>query len=129
MLCPLKDRTLNKGMNRPICKTCMQKHAGVNYVKNGKTYYRSQCDTCLRLKKKKKPPKPNWSKSGYVKKMTCDRCGFKARWGKQILVYYIDGDLQNTKKNNLRCVCLNCAVDLQKQDVPWVTEMSPIADY
>lgn len=115
-------------MNRPLCQQCRQKHAGVNYKRNGKTYYRSKCDTCLRLAKKKKPPKPNWTLSGYKKKMVCDRCGFKARWGKQIVVYYADGDLKNTKQNNLKSICLNCTIEVEKQDIPWALDLSVRAD-
>ena len=115
-------------MNRPLCKECNQKHVAVNYIRNGKTYYRSKCDSCLRLAKKKKPPKPNWSKSGYQKKMVCDKCGFKARWADQIIVFYADGDLKNTKKNNLKSICLNCTIELDKQDIPWAKDLSPRAD-
>lgn len=124
----VKGPHINIAMKRPLCKQCHQKHAGVNYKKNGRTYYRSKCDSCLRLAKKEKPPKPNWAKSGYKKKMTCDRCGFKARWAKQIVVYYTDGDLNNTKRNNLKSICLNCTVDIEKQDIPWVQDHSLVPD-
>lgn len=112
-----------------MCKACELRHAGVNYIRNGKIYYRKLCDTCIREKKGIKPAKPNWAKSGYQKKMTCDKCGFKARWSKQILVYYVDGDLNNTKQNNLRSICLNCSVAVEKQDMPWAKDLSPRPDY
>jgi len=78
-------------MTRPICIQCQQRHAGINYKRNGKTYYRKKCDTCIRSSHNIKPAKPNWTKTGYKKKMICDKCHFKARWAKQIIVYYVDG--------------------------------------
>jgi len=105
-----------------MCKICKQKPAGINYKKDGKTYYRSKCDSCIRQTKKKPLPKPNWARNGYKKKMVCDKCGFKARWAKQIIVFYIDGNMNNTKQNNLRSICLNCSVSVEKQDLPWIKD-------
>lgn len=119
---------LNNYMKRPICKQCEIKPAGVNYIKDGKTYYRSKCDSCLRKTKEKKPQKPKWSLSGYKKKMVCDKCHFKARWAKQIMIFYVDGDMNNTKQNNLKSICLNCAIDIEKQDIPWAKERGVVAD-
>ena len=112
-------------MTRPICTTCIQRHAAVNYIRKGKRYYRTECESCLRLKKGKAKPKPNWSLSGYKKKLKCDMCGFTARWAKQIIVFYADGDLRNTKQNNLKSICLNCSVVIEKQDMPWTKDISP----
>ena len=36
-------------------------------------------------------------------------------------VYHRDGNLNNCELNNLRSVCLNCGVTLQKQDSAWQT--------
>ena len=113
---------------RPICIKCLQRHAGINYKRNGKTYYRKKCDTCIREAKAIKPAKPNWTKSGYKKKMVCDKCHFKARWGKQILVYYVDGDLKNTQLSNLKSICLNCSVAVEKQDMPWAKDLGLTPD-
>ena len=113
---------------RPICIKCLQRHAGINYKRNGKTYYRKKCDTCIREAKAIKPAKPNWTKSGYKKKMVCDKCHFKARWGKQILVYYVDGDLKNTQLSNLKSICLNCSVAVEKQNSPWAKALGLNAD-
>ena len=106
-------------MKRPLCLACNQRHAGVNYKRNGKIYYRRKCDTCIREGRGIKPAKPNWSRDGYKKKMFCDKCGFKARWARQIVVYYVDGDLNNTKQTNLKSICLNCSIAVEKQDMPW----------
>jgi hypothetical protein len=62
---------------------------------------------------------PRWQAAGYKKKFVCDRCGFKSKYSAQLLVYHIDGNLHNTELYNLKTVCLNCVVDLQKQDLPW----------
>jgi hypothetical protein len=113
---------------RPICKSCSQRHVGINYKRNGKTYYRSKCDSCIREAKKNKPAVPNWARGGYKKKMECDLCHFKARWGKQIIVYYVDGDLKSTQLNNLKSICLNCAVVVEKQDMPWAKDLGLNAD-
>ena len=112
-------------MNRPICNQCNQRHVAINYKRNGKTYFRKQCDSCIRSKKKIKPAKPNWTKVGYKKKLVCDKCGFKARWHSQLVVYYSDGDLTNTKLINLKTICLNCTVVIEKGDMPWAKEISP----
>jgi len=71
---------------------------------------------------------PNWTKTGYKKKTECDKCHFKARWGKQIIVYYVDGDLKNTQRTNLRSICLNCAVAVEKQDMPWAKDLGLTPD-
>ncbi len=51
--------------------------------------------------------------------MSCDRCGFKAKYAGQIFVYHTDGDLNNTGLKNLKSVCRNCEVELSKSDLLW----------
>ena len=106
-------------MLRPICKSCGKNHCAVNYIREGITHYRSGCDECGRKKKKLKPRKANWTKSGYKKKATCDRCGFKSKYSAQTSVYHVDGNLHNTGVNNLKTVCLNCTVEIKKSDLSW----------
>jgi hypothetical protein len=105
-------------MNRPLCP-CKQRFRAIAYHRNGRTQYRSRCDHCIRKGKNLKPPVPSWAAAGYQKKTQCDRCGFRARYAGQLLVYHIDGDLRNAQPRNLKTVCLNCVVDVQKQDLPW----------
>ncbi len=112
-------------MSRPTCKICLLKPASINYHRNDKTYYRKHCDSCARKKKKMKPPVPNWTKAGYKKKLVCDKCGFKARWLSQILVYYVNGDMNDCRLTNLKSVCLNCTVVIEKGDIPWSKGLSP----
>lgn len=62
---------------------------------------------------------PRWQLDGYKKKPACDRCGFKAKHNSQLLVFHVDGNLNNSNQRNLRTICLNCATDLQRRDVTW----------
>jgi hypothetical protein len=68
---------------------------------------------------RKKPPVPRWQQSGFQKNTICDRCGFHAVSGAQILVYHMDGNLNNSNLANLRSVCLNCTVEINRLDLPW----------
>lgn len=100
---------------RPLCK-CGIRPAAVNYHKNGKTFYRSKCETCVYGKECNIP---RWYKSGYRKKLKCDKCGFASKYQEQFNVYHIDGDLNNCRPANLKTVCANCQRLLQKEGVQW----------
>jgi len=104
---------------RPICQSCNKNFCAINYIRNNVKYYRRICDQCGRKKKKLKPRVPNWEKSKYVKKATCDICGFKSLFPSQILVFHIDGDLENIKLTNLRSICLNCVEVVKRKEVTW----------
>jgi hypothetical protein len=106
-------------MKRPVCNVCNQKYCAVNYRKDDVLHYRSKCDSCIRKSRKQKPVPPKWSKQGYKKKLVCDRCGFRARYAGQTVVYHIDGELNNCNLNNLKTICLNCSVEVMKLDLPW----------
>jgi hypothetical protein len=106
-------------MKRPLCIACNRNLAAVNYIKEDITHYRTRCDGCIRKNRKKKPIQPRWESKGYKKKMICDRCGFRAKSIAQILVYHLDGNLNNSDLNNLKSVCLNCSVEVIKLDLPW----------
>ena len=106
-------------LQRPICKKCNRNHAAINYKRNEVTHYRSICDECGKKKKKQKPLKANWTKSGYKKKATCDLCGFKSLFATQITVFHIDGNLEHIEHTNLRSICLNCVEVVKKKDVTW----------
>ena len=106
-------------MNRPICNACNRSFVAINYIKNNKVHYRTRCDSCIRQKRKIRPKTPRWMKSGFKKKKSCDRCGFFAKSGAQILVFHMDGDLNNCDLTNLRNVCLNCSVEITKLELPW----------
>ena len=106
-------------MNRPLCEVCNKRFAAVNRHVKGKIYYRKKCDHCIRKNRNKKPAVPRWAEAGYQQKMSCDRCGFRAKSLKQTVVYHQDGDLNNCKLNNLRTVCLNCSVEVMQLDLPW----------
>jgi hypothetical protein len=101
---------------RPLCK-CGQRPAAINYRKEGKTFYRSLCEKCLR--NGKHYGNPRWQRAGYVKKSQCDRCGFKSPHLEVFAVYHVDEDLDNCKHSNLKTVCANCQRVLAKEGVRW----------
>jgi hypothetical protein len=104
---------------RPICQICGRNPAAVNGYHNGKRYYRSRCNSCIKKGRSKAPLTPRWKSAGYKKKMACDRCKFRARSSAQLQVYHVDGDLRNCDLHNLKTVCLNCGVELERLDLPW----------
>ena len=106
-------------MIRPICIACGYGVCAINYKKANGIHYRSRCAACIRSGKKKKYPVPRWLISGYEKKKICDLCGFKSRYPSQMLVYNMDGNLNNNNLLNLRSVCLNCSIHIQRQDPVW----------
>jgi ribosomal protein S14 len=73
----------------------------------------------MRKNKKLKPLVPRWQSGGYKKKSQCDRCGFRARFTSQLLVYHVDGDLNNTALRNLRTVCRNCVEEIARTEITW----------
>jgi hypothetical protein len=86
-------------MQRPICSACNTNECAINYKKEDKVYYRSQCDSCLFKIKKKKT---QWMKDGYKKKFKCESCDFLPKIPNQLtVVVYNEG---------YRTVCLNCSV-------------------
>ena len=103
-------------MLRPLCKHCDQRPRAVAYHRYNRIYYRSMCSHCSRKNKKIIPPKPRWNTAGYKKKPTCDKCGFKARYSRQLLVHHVDGNLNNCELRNLKTICLNCTVEVAKND-------------
>ena len=113
-------------MIRPMCPKCNQNPRAVAYHKYGRIYYRSKCGPCLKKDKNVKKPKTRWAISGYKKKLTCDYCGFKAKYASQTVVYHVDGNLHNSDLRNLKTICLNCVEVIRKSDLPWrVGDLEP----
>jgi hypothetical protein len=104
---------------RPICPACNQRACAINYHKDNVAHYRARCGVCIRKGRKVKAAKPRWELAGYKKKATCDRCGFKSKYSAQLLVYHVDGNLNNSELRNLKTVCLNCVEEIKKSDLPW----------
>ena len=104
---------------RPICLTCNQRPKAIAYHRGSKIQYRRQCEFCIKRGRKIKPPDPKWKLAGYKKKLICDRCGFRAKYSAQLLVYHIDGNMNNTSLRNLKTICQNCIVEVAKTDLPW----------
>lgn len=106
--------------NRPICNSCNKIPCKVNYIKNGIPHYRSKCASCISYKSKNQSPsKPLWVIAGYKKKTTCDCCGFHSTYHTQMLVYHINGNLDDCRLHNLRTVCLNCVEVVKRVQVNW----------
>jgi hypothetical protein len=101
---------------RPLC-TCGHRPAAVNYVKNGRTYYRKLCEPCL--KGGVNVGIPNWYRLGYRIKSQCDKCGFKSPYKEVFSVFHIDGDLNNCRPTNLKTVCANCQRVLHRDGIVW----------
>jgi hypothetical protein len=106
-------------VKRPICQACSQRPCAVNYYSNSIPHYRSRCETCQRKNRGLAPRDPRWKSTGYKKKLICDCCGFRARYSAQILVYHTDGNLNHVDVKNLRSVCKNCEIVIDKSDVIW----------
>lgn len=104
---------------RPLCKVCNKNLRAPAYYRNGKRYFRSKCNSCIQKNKSLKPPEPRWKGSGYKKKATCDLCGFKSSYSSQIMVFHIDGDLNNNELVNLRSICLCCIEVVKRRHISW----------
>jgi len=104
---------------RPLCPVCNEKPVAVNYIKEDVTHYRASCDSCIRKGKKLKPIPPLWFKRGYRKKPQCERCGFKFKFPEQSTVYHVDGNLGNCDQNNLKTVCRNCSIEIDRSRISW----------
>lgn len=101
---------------RKLCKQCNLRPVAINYYKKNKTYYRSKCDHCARGHNESRPM---WYLSGYKKKNSCDRCGFKSIHQETFNVFHVDGNLSNCRHGNLKTVCANCQRVLHKEGVKW----------
>ena len=101
---------------RPLCQ-CGFRSAAINYHKNGKTFYRSLCEVCL--KNGKNYGIPRWYRAGYRKKNQCDKCGFKSAHPEVFSVFHADEDLNNCRPSNLKTVCANCQRVLAKEGIKW----------
>jgi len=106
---------------RPICLACHQRVRAVAYHRNEQVQYRKLCEYCIKKNRKIKPPEPRWKTSGYKKKPTCDRCGFRAKFAAQLMVFHLDGNLANVNLRNLKTACQNCVIEIMKSDLPWRT--------
>jgi len=102
---------------RPLC-ICNIRPAAVNYKKNGKTFYRSKCEICLKSKRIKVGI-PKWQQAGYEKKNYCEKCNYSSVHTEQFNVFHIDGNLNNCRLSNLKTVCANCQRILHKENVIW----------
>ena len=98
---------------RPLC-SCGRAPVAINYYKNKKPFYRSQCGLCARGVKL-----PRWQSAGYAMKTMCDKCGAKSPHIEVFNVFHVDGDLNNCRPINLKTVCANCQRVLHKEGIRW----------
>ena len=91
---------VTKVLERGSCNSCGILPKAINYVKNGKTFYRKTCDICARHKNK--PSIPDWAIGGYKKLEKCESCGFISDYKEQIVVY--------KTKSLYKSICLNCQI-------------------
>ena len=106
-------------MNRPRCNACNQRLCAVNYRRLDITHYRSRCDLCIKKGRQGRVSQPRWKLAGYKKKPLCDRCGFRAKYSAQLMVYHVDGNLNNNNLVNLKTVCQNCVIEIKRADPIW----------
>ena len=86
---------------RPKCEC--GNFTAINYKKNGKTYYRKKCHRCIVAGKL--PKKTEWQLQGYVRKIACEKCGFRSKLADQISVIKVG--------MKFKSVCLNCEADIK----------------
>ena len=91
---------IDKVFERGTCKVCGIRPRSVNYIKNGKTFYRSKCEVCCSGNNKFKLPQ--WKFDGYAKLPHCESCGFTAVYQEQLTV------IPGNKK--YKTICLNCQI-------------------
>jgi hypothetical protein len=104
---------------RPKCLACNQRLCAVNYRRAGVVHYRTRCDWCIKKARRVPAPEPRWRSAGYKKKITCDRCGFRSKYAAQLMVYHVDGNLNNNTMRNLKTICQNCCVEIKRSDLTW----------
>jgi protein-arginine kinase activator protein McsA len=115
-------------MMTKLCRTCNKHPVTVNYVRNGQTYYRKICYYCIKEKKKNKDQAIQLlKKSGYKKKIICDRCGFKSKTPEQIRIHFRDQNPYNVSISNIRSYCVNCTIEVA--DDPTADRRDILADY
>lgn len=101
---------------RPLCK-CGFRPKAINYIKDGRIYYRKLCNVCS--SQGVYHGIPRWYRSGYRQKNICDKCGFKSQHKEVFAVFHVDGDMNNCRASNLKTVCSNCQRVLHKEGVVW----------
>lgn len=115
-------------MTQKICTHCGKHPVTVNYVRNGRTYYRKICYYCIKESKRLKDQTVQLlKKSGYKKKTTCDRCGFVSKTPEQIRIHFKDQNPYNVSLNNLRSYCVNCVIEVKNN--PAADKRTILADY
>jgi len=121
---------INIYMDRPLCASCHGNPVAINYKSGDKVRYRKICNACINKGKKGKPAAAAWQRAGYTKKPACEKCNFKSKHTEQLFVFYLDGNLKNNNWSNLKTVCANCRIEINKAKIKTTWRESPLsADY
>jgi hypothetical protein len=94
---------LTKVFDRGSCKICGIRPKTINYIKEGKTFYRSTCTICSKGDTRERVP--DWMRDGYKKLTNCEICNFKSKFTEQLLV--------NKENKKYKTICLNCQVAIK----------------
>lgn len=101
-----KGQAMKNSQNQQgLCEICGINPKAVNYKKDGKTYYRSKCNSCLKNK--------------IETAFTCVMCGFNAKYKEQLVPVSADKANQS--------VCLNCDIVRNKERAK-LDRFKPVAD-
>lgn len=115
-------------MKSNMCQSCNKHPVTVNYVRNGRVYYRKVCYYCIKSKKQSLTEAAQLlKKSGYKKKAICDRCGFVSKVSEQIQIHFRDSNVYNVSLSNLRSYCVNCVIEVKNN--PGADKRTILADF
>lgn len=102
---------------RKFCYVCHTTPCAIAYHRNGHTYYRDRCDQCY--KERKTPTIDLYTKIGYTKKETCEKCSRPLLHPDAISIYYDNSDSNPNSLSNLKTICIVCAIDLKHDPNCW----------
>ena len=71
---------------RPLCVKCSKRPCAVNYKKGNKTYYRKQCEMCLKYGGPS-GYQPKWYIAGYRTKTKCDNVDTPANINNNLMCF------------------------------------------
>jgi hypothetical protein len=103
------------GFNKGKC-ACGNWQTSKGRVK-GRTYYDRYCSTCKRNRR---------IISIKRKKLTCEICGFKAKYPAQMDIDHIDGNHKDNSPENLQEICANCHRLKTIQEKDWMKQQDKV---
>jgi hypothetical protein len=85
------------GYSKGVCMCGNQQES--KGIVNGKQSFSRYCSSCKKRKLRN---------SVFVKKLVCEKCGFKAKHPAQMDIDHKDGNHKNNRIENLQELCANC---------------------